>query len=103
MMKRTCLDCALDARWLPLMLFYADRRRFPNAGPARSVCGIPCCDEHRKKWTLAELLTDEGYEKIAAAFALMGKAQPKRSDTELTFIRIESDEAQSFLRASQTH
>jgi hypothetical protein len=100
---KTCSDCATAAAWIPCVLYYADRRRWPNATPARSLCGIYCCDEHRKNWTLDILVTDKSFEQIAHVFGMYGKARPDRSATELTFVRIETAEAQSFLRASLTH
>lgn len=102
-MAVNCVTCAMkelppkEAELLPVMLLYASPKRFPGAPPARSVCGIPVCQQHKAEITLDYLLTDEGFATICGMFALIGKAQPERSATKLIFIDIKSDEARSFL------
>lgn len=90
-------NCHAPAKYLPVMLFYASRSRWPKAHPARSVAGIPVCEEHRSGITLDFLLTDVGFDNICKAFQLLGRALPDRAATKLEFIDIDSPEARSFL------
>lgn len=83
------------------MLLYAPRERFPHSQPARSLAGIPVCEEHKAAITLEFLLTDIGFAQIVKAFQRIGKVPPDRSATVLEFIDIESGEARSFLSSSQ--
>jgi hypothetical protein len=86
-----------EAAFLPVMLLFAPPKRFPGAPPARSVCGIPVCEEHRPDISLDYLLSDEGYASICQLFAARRKVAPERSATRLEFVDINSFEARSFL------
>lgn len=99
-----CFKCLLkelaepkEATLLPLMLFFASPTRFPGAPPARSVCGLPVCEEHKPEITLDYLLTDKGFDAIVHSFGMVGKAAPERSATKLEFISIDCDEARCFM------
>ena len=91
--------CEHEARWYPVMLFYASRKQFPSAPPARAVAGLAVCDQHRETMTLDHLLTDDGWNRIVLGFRAVGKATPDRAATQLEFIPIDSAEAREFLRA----
>lgn len=93
------ISCENEARWYPVMLFYAPRRVFPHAPPARAVVGVAVCDDHKEIVTLRDLLSDEGWQQILAGFARAGKAQPDRLATRLEFIAIDSAEARDVQRA----
>jgi hypothetical protein len=94
-----CYSCDNEAKWFPVMLFYAPRVEYPKAPPARAVCAIPTCDAHRALRTVYELLTDDGFATVCRMFRAQSKVLPDRSLTEVTFIEIDSREAQGF-RAS---
>jgi hypothetical protein len=88
-----------EATLLPVMLLFASPKRFPGAPPARSVCDIPVCDEHKPEITLGYLLSDKGWDTLCHGFRMMGKVAPERAATKLEFIAIDSAEARSFLDA----
>lgn len=100
-MAATCCwsACGAVAHWYQVMLFYANRRRYPDAPPARAVCALPTCDAHRKETTLEQLLGDEGWQRIAVGFIAAGAVVPDRAETCVEFIAIDSEEARSFNRA----
>jgi hypothetical protein len=104
----TCYACKLkelpepkEATLLPVLLLFAPPKLFPDAPPARSVCGLPVCEEHKADITIDYLLTDKGFEQIAHTFHLLGKMAPERAATKLEFIDINSEEARSFIAGSK--
>lgn len=91
-------DCQHEAKWYPVLLLYADRKRYPACAPARSLFGIPTCDEHRAARTPENLVTDEGWRMISTAFSALGKVVPDREAIEVEFTEINGEEAQTFER-----
>jgi len=89
-------NCTADARWLPVLLLYAPRWKYPNAEPARGCCALPVCDEHRELLTVDHLVTDDGWDFIIRGFQAAGKILPDRKLTRIEFIRLDSREAREF-------
>lgn len=98
-MKCSRRECDAEAVWYPVMLLYADRRRWPDAEPARAICAVPICDAHRGEITLEYLLPDESFRTIARSFHSIGKAAPRRADVRLEFGQINSDEWRNWQRS----
>lgn len=103
-----CFACVLkelpeqkEATLLPVMLLFAPPKRYPGSMPARSLCGIPVCDDHKSEITLDYLLTDAGFAQICDGFRRAGKVLPERSATKLEFVDINSQEARSFMESTQ--
>lgn len=96
-------NCTNVASVLPVMLFYADKLLYPGAPPIRAICSLPTCKDCKAKMTLADVLTDEGFDMFCGTVAAMGRVKPDRKATRLTFTRIDSDEAKDFLARTRTH
>lgn len=80
------------------MLLYAPFLLDPlGKHPARSVCGLPCCEGCKHLVDLDYLNIHGNIAQLSAAFRLLGKAAPDPKRTKLVWIAIDSDEAKSFL------
>lgn len=53
--------------------------------PVELILGILVCDEHQATTQAADLVTDEGWEQIVAAFAAVNRARPDRSTLGLAW------------------
>jgi hypothetical protein len=77
--------CHGQGTWRPVLLVTTKGYSGP---PAKSVVGLRICDDCRKKMTVADLVTDDGWTSICAAFTLRGFARPTRKLTKLDWERI---------------
>ena len=93
-----CADCDLDARWYPVLVMSAPKRLYPNSPSVRAIFGIPTCDDHRVARTVDNLVTDEGFVRIAAGFRAAGRVVPERSSIRVEFSDINSGESRTFRR-----
>lgn len=66
-------------------------KRFGAHPPARGEASIRLCDACRKKTKVEDLLTDEGFKQVCAAFKQIGSAMPDRSRTQIDWVPIETD------------
>lgn len=81
-------DCAEEGAWIPSLVFYA-HRSLKNDTPLVSWFKLWVCDAHRDSMTVGDVLSDDGWNKIARSLQICGRAVPDRSRTKLRFNKPE--------------
>ncbi len=86
-MARTCdrVDCHEPALWKPVLLLYAPAQ-YGKRPPVRGELNLALCTKHKEEATVADVLTDEGWQVIVELARKQGKVPPVRSRTRLEFV-----------------
>lgn len=81
-------ECPNMATWRPGFRFWAKGAPHHDETAAEARLGLKCCDEHKAKLTVEDLVGDAGWQQIVDSFAARGKAEPDRDSVELTFTEL---------------
>lgn len=79
---RTCarIGCGNPATHMPGFIIH--HKSAPKAG-MQIVLGIVICAEHARTATVADFMTDQGWERICQGVEAIGKRRPTRRLTEI--------------------
>lgn len=96
--KCDALLCRAAAKWSPVLVLRAPVEYEPCPEVPASI-SLGVCDKHKEGVTLADLISDDGFERIQQGMDDMGRV---RFDPERTTLRwqtiAESDEAFNQMR-----
>ena len=82
-MKCSLKGCdSTDAVWSPVIVLYAPKSRGKH-DPVRAQLGLHICQKHKEESTLADFLSDEGFQQISDSLTSIGRASPDRSRAKL--------------------
>ena len=89
MPDRTCdvRGCLRPARWAVSLALYAAYGRGPHP-PALAATDLAVCDECRPGITVADLVSDGGWETLCGAFEAVGHIRPDRERVEVRFTEL---------------
>lgn len=90
-MSETCgrTGCTNPATERPVLIL---KPRFYLGKPVRAMLGLGLCDEHVKGTELADVMGDEGWQRILSGFDAAKLMHPARELTKLDFVPIGSTE-----------
>ncbi len=79
----TCdrLGCSNLADWHPVLLLFSAK----HTAPVQAVLGLLVCDQCRPTIDLDHVLSDEGWDQAVAALGEIGRAEPVRKLTRLSW------------------
>lgn len=77
--------CTKEAKWHPVLLFYAPKELHCPV-PLQSVLSIGICQECQSTAKTTDFLSEDGWLQICASVAALGKVKPKQSLTRLAWL-----------------
>ena len=80
--------CPHEAKWMPVLLIYADKSHGEHP-PARATIGLHVCEWHKATMSLEHFMDDRGWQMVVSNMKKAGYAAPVRERTKLTYIPIE--------------
>jgi uncharacterized protein (DUF2336 family) len=82
--QATCTadGCNKPGNWFPVILMKVNSKSPPIRASLRPLVR---CAEHKESTDLAQVLSDEGWDRLMRHMASRGKESPSRSLTTLTF------------------
>lgn len=81
-------DCGQPTAVRPVLLCYPVDMPEYTGDPAEVHVGITACEAHRASTTVADLLNDEAYATLSAAFVAVGRRAPDRDRMELRWLPV---------------
>jgi hypothetical protein len=84
-------SCEGECRWRPAL----ELRVRKNDKPTKArLTQIAYCDDHKKVLTIDDVLSDEGYKKIAKFLKERGRPVPVKRNITLAFEELTASEAE---------
>jgi len=83
------IGCEADATHLPRLLFWAETDVVRTEQTAcRLMLNIELCEIHAREATIADLVSDDGWQEIVNAVTAKGLAVPDRSSLKVGIHRM---------------
>lgn len=83
-------NCHTKAEFHPVLKLWAEGFAPGTHPPAKAQLSLCLCRAHMAELTLEELLTDDGWNRIANGFRFRNKRDPSRASAQLTRTRIKT-------------
>ncbi len=77
--------CKGEAKWCPVIEVTPDQIHYAKV----ELGELATCDACKLTITLADLINDAGWKRIAGGFLSVGMAEPRREWTRLTWVSLQ--------------
>lgn len=86
-------QCAHNAVVAPTLKMWAKGFDRTRHSPVTATLGLGLCTKHAQTATIADFVTDKGWEQIVNTFKTVGKAEPCRESLEMEMVPVAQAQA----------